>query len=56
MGARVTLDEIKIGDIDIRDVPASVSRGNSNMSLLGMTFLNRIGSIEVKGDRLILRQ
>jgi aspartyl protease family protein len=56
MGARVTLGEIKIGDIAVSDVQASVSRGNSGMSLLGMSFLNRIGSIEVKGDRLVLRQ
>jgi aspartyl protease family protein len=56
MAARVTLGEIKVGDIVVRNVQASVGRGNMDMSLLGMTFLNRIGSIEVKGDRLVLRQ
>jgi aspartyl protease family protein len=56
MAAQVKIDEIKVGDIAVRNVRASIGRGNANMSLLGMTFLNRIGSIEVKGDRLVLRQ
>lgn len=56
MAARVKIDEIKVGDIAVRDVAASIGRGNMDMSLLGMSFLNRIGSIEVKGDRLVLRQ
>jgi aspartyl protease family protein len=56
MAAQVKIDEIKVGDIAVRNVRASIGRGNMNMSLLGMTFLNRIGSIEVKGDRLVLRQ
>jgi clan AA aspartic protease (TIGR02281 family) len=56
MAARVTIDEIKVGDNVVRNVQASVGQGNMDMSLLGMTFLNRIGSIEVKGDRLVLRQ
>src|SRR3546814_8584767 len=56
MAARVKIDKIKIGDIAVRDVSASIGRGNMDMSLLGMSFLNRIGSIEVKGDRLVLRQ
>ncbi len=56
MAARVVIDEIKVGDITVRKVKASISRGNMDMSLLGMTFLNQIGSIEVKGDRLMLRR
>lgn len=56
MAAPVTLDEIKMGDIVVRNVRASIGRGDMNMSLLGMSFLNQIGSIEVKGDRLVLRQ
>lgn len=56
MAARITLDEIRVGDIRVRNVAASIGSGNSSMSLLGMTFLNQIGRIEVKGDRLILRQ
>lgn len=56
MAARVKIDEIKVGDIALHDVEASIGKGNMSMSLLGMSFLNRIGSIEVKGDRLVLRQ
>lgn len=56
MAARVTIGEIKVGDIAVRNVRASIGRGNMDMSLLGMSFLSRIGTIEVKGDRLVLRQ
>lgn len=56
MGARVMVEELKIGDITVRNVRASVSRNMQTTSLLGMSFLGRLGSIEVKGDRLILRQ
>ncbi len=56
MAAQITIGEIKVGDIVVRNVQASVGRGNMDMSLLGMSFLNQISSIEVKGDRLVLRQ
>lgn len=56
MAARLTLDEIAIGDIRMRNVSASVARGGMSTSLLGMSFLSRLGSIEVRGDRLVLRQ
>jgi aspartyl protease family protein len=38
-------------------VPALVSRpGALRENLLGMTFLDRLASFEVRGDRLILRE
>lgn len=56
MGARVTLDTVKVGDITVRNVRASVARGYMGTSLLGMSFLNEIGSYEFRGDRLVLRR
>jgi aspartyl protease family protein len=56
MGARVTLDKVQVGDITIRNVRASVTRSDVGTSLLGMSFLNQIGSYEFRGDRLVLRQ
>ncbi len=54
--APVTLDKIAIGGLVERAVPALVVRdGGLKNNLLGMTFLNRLQSWEVRGDRLLLR-
>ncbi len=55
-GAPVTLDSVAIGPIDVRYVEASVVEGELQMSLLGMSFLNRLSGYQVTGDRLVLRQ
>ncbi|HUD52091.1 retropepsin-like aspartic protease family protein [Parvibaculum sp.] len=56
MAARVTLDEIAIGDIKVRNVRASVSRSGLGQSLLGMSFLNELRGFEFQGNRLVLRE
>jgi len=54
--APVTLDRISIGSITERAVPALVAQpGQLRSNLLGMTFLNRLESWEVRGDKLLLR-
>jgi aspartyl protease family protein len=54
--AAVTLDRIVVGGIVERAVPALVAQpGGLRTSLLGMSFLNRLESFEVRGDRLVLR-
>jgi aspartyl protease family protein len=54
--ASVTLDRIAVGDIVERAVPALVAQpGQLRISLLGMSFLNRLESWEVRGDRLMMR-
>ncbi|MEN3951386.1 TIGR02281 family clan AA aspartic protease [Iodidimonas sp. SYSU 1G8] len=55
-GAPVTLDSVAIGPIDVRNVAASVAEGDMGVSLLGMSFLNRLSGYQVTGDRLTLRQ
>lgn len=55
-GAPVTLDSVAIGPIDIRYVQGSIVQGEMQMSLLGMSFLNRLSGYQVTGDRLVLRQ
>ena len=56
VAARIIIDKITIGPITLRAVEALVAReGELNESLLGMSFLNRLRSYEVKGDFLILR-
>lgn len=54
--AGVILDRLAVGNIVERRIPALVSApGNLKTSLLGMSFLNRLESFEVRGERLMLR-
>jgi aspartyl protease family protein len=54
--APVTLDRLSIGGISERSVPALIAQpGQLRTSLLGMTFLNRLESWEVRGDKLLMR-
>jgi aspartyl protease family protein len=54
--AGVILDRLAVGNIVERRIPALVSApGNLKTSLLGMSFLNRLESFEVRGERLLLR-
>lgn len=54
--APVTLDRVSIGGITERSVPALIAQaGQLRTSLLGMSFLNRLESWQVRGDRLVLQ-
>ena len=54
--APVTLDRVSIGGIIERSVPALIAQpGGLRTNLLGMSFLNRLESWEVRGDKLVLR-
>jgi aspartyl protease family protein len=54
--AAVTLDRLAVGQIVERGVPALIAQpGQLKVSLLGMSFLNRLTSWEVRGDRLVMR-
>ncbi len=55
-GAPVKLGVVKIGPIKLTDVRASVNGAAMKTSLLGMSFLSRLGSYEVTGDKLVLRR
>ena len=55
-GAPVRLGKIEIGPIKLGDVRASVNGAEMNTSLLGMSFLSRIGGCEVAGDKLVLKR
>jgi aspartyl protease family protein len=53
--ARLTLDRLSIGKLVERSVPALVvPRGQMKTNLLGMSFLDRLESWEVRADRLLL--
>ena len=54
--ARLTLDRLAIGNLVERSIPALVvPHGQMKTNLLGMTFLDRLESWEVRADRLMLR-
>jgi aspartyl protease family protein len=54
--AAVVLDRVAVGNIVERSVPALVSApGVLKTSLLGMSFLNRLESFEVRGGQLVMR-
>jgi clan AA aspartic protease (TIGR02281 family) len=54
--ARLTLDRLAIGRLVERSVPALVvPRGKMKTNLLGMSFLDRLESWEVRNEHLVLR-
>jgi aspartyl protease family protein len=54
--ASVTLDRIALGELEERSVDALVVQpGQLRTSLLGMSFLNRLQSWQVTGDRLMMK-
>ena len=57
MAARVTLDEVRLGDVALRDVAAVIVPGNAlPVDLLGMSFLSRLSKFEIAGRQLVLSQ
>jgi len=53
--ARLTLDRLAVGKLVERSVPALVvPHGQMRTNLLGMSFLDRLESWEVRADRLML--
>lgn len=56
LAAPITIDTLAIGPIQEKRIRALVARpGVLRENLLGMTFLERLTSYEVRGNRLILR-
>lgn len=54
--ARVTLDEVRIGNVSVRNVAAAVSQpGKLNKTLLGMSFLGQL-RMEMQAGMLVLEQ
>jgi aspartyl protease family protein len=54
--ARLTLDRLAVGSVVERSVPALVvPRGQAKNNLLGLSFLDRLESWEVRNDRMTIR-
>ena len=53
--ARLTIDRLAVGQLVEKSIPALVvPRGQMKTNLLGMSFLDRLESWEVRADRLML--
>ncbi len=53
-GASAKVGTLQIGRVVFRDVSVSVNAGELDISLLGMSFLERFNSYKVDGDKLYL--
>lgn len=54
-GAAFTADSVAVGAIAFSDMPLVINQAPMSSSLLGMSFLRRLESFQVKGDKLSLR-
>lgn len=55
--ALVTLDRVRVGDIEVRNIRAMVAEpGKLHISLLGMSFLGKLAKFEMRGNDLILHE
>ncbi|UWR04462.1 TIGR02281 family clan AA aspartic protease [Ruegeria conchae] len=52
--APIRLDNLSLGPITDRNIPASVNEGDLDQSLLGMEYLHRFSNIQFADGRLIL--
>jgi len=53
-GAPYKIEKLAIGPIAMTDVPVSINQTPMDASLLGLTFLKRLDSFEVRGRKLYL--
>lgn len=51
----VRISRLALGPLVADNVPAMVAKDELPVSLLGQTFLSRASSMEISGDRLVLR-
>ena len=53
--APIILRDLRIGQLRLYNVEASISKAPMGTALLGMSFLNRLSGFEFRKDKLILR-
>ncbi len=51
----ITLDRVGIGAVEARNVDAVVVKSTLSVSLLGQSWLRRVGNVQIAGDRMVLR-
>jgi aspartyl protease family protein len=53
-GVPVTLDRVQLGNRELQSVQAVVIPEGLSISLLGQSFLERIGKVEISGNTMVL--
>ena len=53
-GKLVMIDRVTLGGKTVENVEGAILEG-ADMSLLGQSFLNRLGSVEMRGNTMVLR-
>lgn len=52
--ARAIVKDVRIGDMELHDLPISVNKARMNSCLLGMSFLSTLKKVSIEGDKMIL--
>lgn len=52
-GKHVVIDRMQIGNVQATNVRAAIVPKGLNVSLLGQTFLARIGSVNIRDDKMV---
>jgi aspartyl protease family protein len=50
----VTLDRVQLGNREVQSVEAVVIPDGLGVSLLGQSFLERVGRVEISGNTMVL--
>ena len=51
----VMLDRVTIGNMETANVEGVIVNSDMKVSLLGQSWLKRVATVEIKGDRMILK-
>ncbi len=51
----VMLDRVIVGTTDAANVEGVIVNSDMKVSLLGQSWLKRVGTVEIKGDRMVLK-
>lgn len=54
MGKRIVIDRMQLGNVRATNVRAAIIPEGLDVSLLGQTFLKKIGSVNISGDKMVL--
>jgi aspartyl protease family protein len=54
-GKTVMLSKVKIGNLQAENVPAAIIPEGLDVSLLGQSFLETVGSVTIANDRMVLK-
>lgn len=54
-GVRVTLNDVRIGDFEARNIDAAVIPEGLPVSLLGQSFLKEVPDLAIQDDQMVLR-